>query len=534
MIRRNQTSNYELSNARPGGESDEDNSDDDDYYCMGGFSNIKTKTAVSYNLSANNGATDESWEDAADDNASVRSETTPTPSMTIRHACTVGNLEVLEQQLASEPKYNINDFFPDTDETPLITACRNAQLKVVEYLIDEQKADPNRRHPFKKHTPLMLVVGYCNWQEEENNKEENLIKCAEILVKAGADVNLQDQFGMSALMTAAKEERRQLAKYLLENGADPNLTDNEGCSALFYAVRKGDGRMCRRLLEHGADINIEDNHGWCVPELAQDIDFLQLSALLFYVKDTKWKPGLNPELMQQFDEEAAAGRKACADAQSIWEDSAVLMVLQAVDGDKYLTNFRKHKISYARLLTLNEEHLKEIGVDNVGIRERLLEYIQKAHNFQWQEGSIRNIASNKHVTAAEAVCMVTNIKNHMDLVASCLNYVGKRIQQTPESLRYDVERNRIDDLMKFCEQLEESVRLVRHRTLELHTIIGEVQGYNELQIVGRIPKRSFHRKGMDGRANSKFSWKLAGKFVSGVGVLVGCLYCVIKYKRTSI
>lgn len=46
-----------------------------------------------------------------------------------------------------------------------------------------------------------------------------------ILLKLGADPNLQDKNGMTALMAAAENRHADSAALLLEHGADPGIRD---------------------------------------------------------------------------------------------------------------------------------------------------------------------------------------------------------------------------------------------------------------------------------------------------------------------
>ena len=70
----------------------------------------------------------------------------------------------------------------------------------------------------------------------------------QLLVKNGAQVN-ENKDGDTPLMMAVAHNRKETVRLLLENGADPNLKDNEGRSAIFYS---GDIEMKKLLREFGA------------------------------------------------------------------------------------------------------------------------------------------------------------------------------------------------------------------------------------------------------------------------------------------
>src|SRR5205823_2362310 len=73
-------------------------------------------------------------------------------------------------------------------------------------------------------------------------------------VAAGANVNDQDAWGVSATVLAAHSGFGEIVEFLLEKGADPN-TSAAGFTALHEAIMRRDEKMARALLTHGADPN---------------------------------------------------------------------------------------------------------------------------------------------------------------------------------------------------------------------------------------------------------------------------------------
>ena len=59
----------------------------------------------------------------------------------------------------------------------------------------------------------------------------------EALLEHGAEIDLQDRSGMTALMTAVIAGRVKSVKALLERGADPGIKDSTGAAALDYAKK---------------------------------------------------------------------------------------------------------------------------------------------------------------------------------------------------------------------------------------------------------------------------------------------------------
>src|SRR5215203_277759 len=62
------------------------------------------------------------------------------------------------------------------------------------------------------------------------------IECAELLLDAGADINLADPYGVTPLVVAALNLQNDFAAYLVEKGADIDQWDLYGRTALYVAI----------------------------------------------------------------------------------------------------------------------------------------------------------------------------------------------------------------------------------------------------------------------------------------------------------
>jgi len=77
------------------------------------------------------------------------------------------------------------------------------------------------------------------------------------LLREGADVNLAQADGATALHWAAYHGDVSLAEQLLEAGADASAANRNGSTALWLAASQGDASMIETLLAGGADANEE-------------------------------------------------------------------------------------------------------------------------------------------------------------------------------------------------------------------------------------------------------------------------------------
>lgn len=84
------------------------------------------------------------------------------------------------------------------------------------------------------------------------------------LASRGVSLNARGAVGgYTALHVAATKGSVKLARQLLELGADPNILDERGCSALIAAiVHRGPVELLELLAQHGADVSIPNQDGF--------------------------------------------------------------------------------------------------------------------------------------------------------------------------------------------------------------------------------------------------------------------------------
>ncbi|CAK9298923.1 unnamed protein product [Gordionus sp. m RMFG-2023] len=117
------------------------------------------------------------------------------------------------------------------------------------------------------NTPLLLASQLGN------------VKMVKALLSKGADANLANNLGKTAISYAAQKGSTDIVKTLLKSGADPNLKDAHGNTPLLEAIKAGvsstltggqsgggvgksmmDG-VVKTLLKGGADVNSTDAQG---------------------------------------------------------------------------------------------------------------------------------------------------------------------------------------------------------------------------------------------------------------------------------
>ncbi len=108
-----------------------------------------------------------------------------------------------------------------------------------------------------------------------------------ILIKSGADLNIMNKSGRTALSMGLVEEIRDdfrgshnVVKILLEAGANPNIKSNKGRTVLDYAAIFGDECSVALLIKHGANPKIKNSLGESAIDHAKTRDYTDIVILM--------------------------------------------------------------------------------------------------------------------------------------------------------------------------------------------------------------------------------------------------------------
>lgn len=140
---------------------------------------------------------------------------------------------------------------PYKGEMPLFTASKQGQTKKVKWLI-KKGAYVNTK---KSH---ILLDRYGNEKTVNPKLKTALmvawnVEIARELIRAGADINVQDSDGNTALMVLQDIET---AKELIRAGADMNVQNSDGNTALMLYAKDGWLEGVEELISAGADANL--------------------------------------------------------------------------------------------------------------------------------------------------------------------------------------------------------------------------------------------------------------------------------------
>ncbi|XP_010892626.1 ankyrin repeat and SOCS box protein 12 [Esox lucius] len=82
------------------------------------------------------------------------------------------------------------------------------------------------------------------------------LRCLELLLKHGAEVDSLDVKAQTPLFTAVSGKHLDCVVALLKAGADPNGSPHNNCSPVLTAAREGDVEVLRELLQFGAEVDV--------------------------------------------------------------------------------------------------------------------------------------------------------------------------------------------------------------------------------------------------------------------------------------
>jgi ankyrin repeat protein len=155
-------------------------------------------------------------------------------------AARTGNAEVVRMLLTHGADANAHE--SSLGETALMWAAAENHPEAVRALI-EHGADPNVRsdklvYPKDRFglEGVTTILPHGNWTALMYAGRQGSLEAARTLAAMGADLNLADPDGTTALELAILNGHFDTAGMLTEKGADPNIADVTGMAALYAAV----------------------------------------------------------------------------------------------------------------------------------------------------------------------------------------------------------------------------------------------------------------------------------------------------------
>jgi len=162
----------------------------------------------------------------------------------------------------------------NNNNTAMHYAVSHGHLDVVSVLLDSKVADVQRQNN-AGYTCIMLLSLAEISSETQRQVVRRLFGMGDVNVKA-------KQHGQTALMLAVSHGRLDMVNLLLEAGADINIKDDDGSTSLMCASEHGHAAIVRLLLNHPeCDTSLTDNDGCTALQVAMEAGHRDVGLLLY-------------------------------------------------------------------------------------------------------------------------------------------------------------------------------------------------------------------------------------------------------------
>jgi len=132
----------------------------------------------------------------------------------------------------------------ETSGSQLVEAARTQNPQAIRALVGK-KADVNARSGDGSTALLWLA----HWNDADS---------ADLLLRAGADANSQNDFKMTPLSQACLNASTEFVRLLLKSGANPNTAIATGETPLMTCAKTGNADAVKLLVEYGAAVNARE------------------------------------------------------------------------------------------------------------------------------------------------------------------------------------------------------------------------------------------------------------------------------------
>ena len=172
----------------------------------------------------------------------------------LHHACSNGNLDIVQLLLAKNIKFTSNS----VGSTPLHLACEKGHFDIAKVLIKSVGLNIHAIDMLER-SALHDAAIYGHF------------KIVKLLAENGLNINADDDDGKTPLHHSCLEGKLGVVKYLLSKGADVNALCFEGNTPLHYATEQGHVKIVKTLLETNGILTQVQNELCNTPrKLAED------------------------------------------------------------------------------------------------------------------------------------------------------------------------------------------------------------------------------------------------------------------------
>lgn len=476
----------------------------------------------------------------------------------LRIAAINGNLEFLQKQIRDG---GVDVDMPLKNEwTALLYACNHCHPHVVAFLLS---CKANVNYSKKSFTPLMAAV--CAAPEDTRNEdeiEERIISCVDLLFSNGAKINAQDSFKASPLHFAIKKNRLRVIAKLLDLGANVNQQDNYGYAPIHVAARFGFSHVAKLLVNRGADLTLLNDSKELPEDVATSFNAVELADLLRKKRmaedDVEVVPP-EPDDRIAFHDTQKEEKNHEAVAKAFKSD--LQMFLFGVGLSKLEDLFVKNDMTrLTDVLLLDDDDLIKMGIDSLGDRKKLLKTFQEFNLSSYEKTSLPAVEpplSKKYrlknsmggsrsrnapkISATEVHSLLFNISRQLGYMKTNLRFVDRKIKKDPSILETKKEVVPFDLVVKSFNECVKSAQDVESTLKSLSSDLKSAAKMCDIEPVGFIPPQTHSIIDQDTDTvtpsymipppEASFWKRLSIPLIFGCGVACGVLLTIHKFHR---
>ncbi|KAI9643855.1 hypothetical protein NHQ30_007206 [Ciborinia camelliae] len=306
-------------------------------------------------------------------------------------AVRLGDIEAIKTLV---DKKDLIEAYDARGYTPLHVAAARGAAQALEIIAKKAKNLSISTRDKSKDTPLTLAASQDVDQSEST--KTLLAESMGILLDKGANIEEQNGYSYTALMSAAYEANEIAVDLLLSRGADPesSISNIDGTPMTLASGRVGGVKVMELLSKYGADINakpqlvgwtpllklgyemnLEPTYGWTpllkATEFASDaeVEFLVSKGADPNVQDTRMRTPLGNSIHRAQEQSVSHLLDAGANRETICEDGLRPIHLAAICGNYIIMQMLLSKEIDVNV-TASEKHQKNTALHMAVLKQQ--------------------------------------------------------------------------------------------------------------------------------------------------------------------
>lgn len=152
----------------------------------------------------------------------------------------------------------------------IVAVVKAGDIAQLDWIISNCKFENKESYVFKESGKIWdcIEMRYPHNHLLHIAVEKNDINMLNYLLSKGANINIINDVGDTALHTAAEVGNKSIVQLLLQNGADVNSLNKALETPLHFAATKKDAQIAQLLVDNGANVNAKNKSDFTALQLA--------------------------------------------------------------------------------------------------------------------------------------------------------------------------------------------------------------------------------------------------------------------------